>query len=114
MNILIIDDEPQITQMLKDYLSAKGHYVDIAASGKRGLNLLEARRFDFVFCDFNMPEMNGIELTQFVKKNYPDTKVIMLSGYETMKDFLAASVGADDYVSKPFGMRDIEAILTKH
>ena len=114
MEILIVDDEPDVVEFLRDYLAEKGHTVEVAIHGKKALECLKRKDYDLVLLDFNMPEMTGLELIKFIKKSHLKSKVIMMTGYDLMEEFIAASVGADEYVSKPFKLEKLSAMIDKY
>ena len=102
--ILIIEDEEAIRKVLKNILSEenKDFSIDEAENGKQGLDKLSASDFDLVLCDIKMPGMDGLEVLDRIRKDHPDTAVIMISGHgdlETAVDSMKK--GAYDYISKP-------------
>ncbi len=101
--ILVIDDEEVVHISLKRILGRKGHRVSTTSSGHEALALLENESFDMVVTDLMMPEMNGIELLQELKKRTILCPVLMITGYPTIKTALQAlRLGAVDYLAKPF------------
>jgi len=80
-NLLVVDDEESIREGIAEFLSARGYSVKIAPDGEEAKNLLKGEPFDLVVTDIKMPKMNGYELFKFIKENYPDTPVIMMSAY---------------------------------
>ncbi len=111
MRILIVDDEPGVINAIKAILETKGHQIDVALDGAKGLRLIKAAIYDLVFLDVNMPDLTGLELIGHVKKRNAKTRVVIVSGYEVMEGFLAQATGADDYLQKPFKVSEIEAIV---
>ncbi len=107
--ILIVDDERQITRMLRTSLQNSGYSVVIANDGLEGFERFQAERPDLIITDLAMPEMNGLELTQAVRR-IADTPIIVLSVRDTdaMK-VNALDEGADDYLTKPFSMPELLA-----
>ncbi|MDD5218411.1 MAG: response regulator [Candidatus Omnitrophica bacterium] len=114
MNILVVDDEVTILDLFKPLVEEKGHHVDVATDGRQAMELLSRHRYDVVFSDHNMPECTGVELIKFIKQNYPGTKTVLTTGYETMEDFFAKSIGADLYLKKPVLPKTIEEVLEKY
>lgn len=114
MRILLVDDEPQITEFMKMLLSGKGHFLDSASNGKRGLEFLKENVYDLVFLDVNMPEITGVELIKYMNQHGLAGKKVLFTGYEVMEGFLADSLGADEYLRKPFKPADLEHILKKY
>lgn len=109
MRILIVDDEPQITRVLRASLSNSGYEVLLARDGVEAFDLFIESAPDLVITDLFMPRMDGIELTRAIRQ-VGDTPIIILSvrEQETMK-VAALDEGADDYVTKPFGMQELLA-----
>ncbi|MGA9719406.1 MAG: response regulator transcription factor [Acidobacteriaceae bacterium] len=109
MRILVVDDEPQITRVLRASLSSSGYEVLLARDGVEAFDLFRESAPDLVITDLFMPRMDGIELTRAIRQ-LGDTPVIILSvrEQETMK-VAALDEGADDYVTKPFSMQELLA-----
>lgn len=109
MRILIADDEPQITRVLKRSLAAHRYEVRTAADGEAALDLFGDFQPDLVITDLSMPEMSGLELCRQIRA-ISDTPIIVLSvrGEEATK-VAALDAGADDYVVKPFGINELLA-----
>jgi len=103
VRILVVDDEPVVHDSLRRVLSRRGYRVDAVLSARDGLELLRGARFDLVITDLMMPEMNGIELLQALRREARRVPVIMLTGYPTIRTAVQAMrLGASDYLSKPF------------
>lgn len=114
MKILIVDDQKEIVQFLSDFLSEKGHQTDAAYNGQEAVKLLQSDRYDLIFTDHEMPEMNGIEFIKFCRQQKIATKIILTTGYPVMKDFFAKAIGADEYLQKPFSLESVEALMKKY
>ena len=78
--ILVIDDEPSILLMIKKMLEKAGHEVDMAINGKEGMQIFEKNKADLLITDIIMPEKEGLETIVEMRKNYPDLKIIAISG----------------------------------
>lgn len=99
--ILIIDDEAPIRRVLRDILENESYQVEDAATGMDALQLFKDHDFDAVFCDIKMPEMDGIEVLEAIRKE-SDVPVIMLSGHGTIETAVEAiKKGAFDFIPKP-------------
>jgi len=109
MRILIVDDERQITRVLRTSLQSSGYEVTVANNGLEAFDLFCSVSPDLVITDLVMPEMGGIELTRAIRR-LAETPIIILSvrEQETMK-VAALDEGADDYVTKPFSMPELLA-----
>lgn len=107
--ILIVDDEPQIIRVLRTALSTQGYAVRIASNGVEGADVALEWKPDLVITDVSMPEMNGVELCRELRVN-SDVPIIVLSvrNNERMK-IEALDAGADDYVTKPFSIQELQA-----
>jgi DNA-binding response OmpR family regulator len=114
MKILIADDKKELGELVRDFLVKKGHNADIALDGRVAWELMKKNIYDLAFIDHNMPELTGLELVKLVKENKLKTKTVILTGYPSMKDFFAKSIGADEYISKPCHLEDIERIVEKY
>jgi two-component system, OmpR family, KDP operon response regulator KdpE len=112
--ILIIDDEPQITRVLRAALSAQGYDVRTANDPEEGLQLYKEWSPDLVVTDLMMPGMTGVEVTRAIRGR-AGTPVLILSvrDHERAK-VEALDAGADDYVTKPFGIQELLARVRAH
>jgi two-component system, OmpR family, KDP operon response regulator KdpE len=107
--ILIVDDEPQIGRVMRTGLSSRGFEVRVAADGEAGLDLFNDWRPDLVITDLSMPNVGGLELCRRLRK-ISDVPIIVLSvKSEESTKVAALDGGADDYVTKPFGMDELLA-----
>jgi two-component system KDP operon response regulator KdpE len=107
--ILVVDDEGQITRMLRASLQSSGYAVLTANNGIEGLEKFESGRPDLILTDLAMPEMNGLELTQAVRR-IDRTPIIVLSVRDTdVMKVKALDEGADDYLTKPFSVPELLA-----
>jgi two-component system KDP operon response regulator KdpE len=107
--ILVVDDEPQIRRMLRTSLQSSGYEVVLALDGADGLKHFEEERPDLIITDLAMPNLNGVELTQAIRR-LGTTPIIVLSvrDADAMKVH-ALDEGADDYLTKPFSMPELLA-----
>ncbi|MEK6772203.1 MAG: response regulator transcription factor [Pseudomonadota bacterium] len=113
MRILIIEDDREIAANLYDYLSGRGHAVDHAADGVTGLHMAVTHDYDVLLLDISLPGMNGLDLCRRLRSDARrDTPVLMLTARDTLNDKLAGfEQGADDYLVKPFALKEVEARL---
>ena len=109
--ILAVDDEPQILRALATNLSARGYDVDLAGTGEQALALAARKHPDLVILDLGLPGIDGIEVIHGLR-GWTQVPIIVLSVREREADKVAAlDAGADDYVTKPFGMDELLARL---
>jgi diguanylate cyclase (GGDEF)-like protein len=113
-NLLIVDDEIEAGNVVRDMLSNLGFKADSVSSGENALQGLRNGRYTFLITDINMPELNGIELIKMATKENPDINIIAMTGYE--KDYTYMDVinaGANDFIVKPFKADEIEAKINR-
>ncbi len=108
-NILIVDDEKEIREMVKDMLIRDGLNIELACSGVKAMESLSKNHFDLVITDIVMPDENGIDLIMDIKKQYSNIPVIAMSGgggIEGRFDYLeiAKLIGANCILKKPFSL----------
>lgn len=107
--ILVVDDEPQIRRSLQVNLENKNYAVETAASGEEALEAIARRKPDVVIVDLLLPLMDGIELTRRIRGGSPVPIIILSAIGDEGKKVEALEAGADDYVTKPFGMEELSA-----
>ncbi|MBW2184781.1 MAG: PAS domain S-box protein, partial [Deltaproteobacteria bacterium] len=114
MKVLVVDDDLNLRETLKEMLSHFGYECKIAANGREALNLLQEEHFPIVLSDVRMPEMDGIELLKKTKKNYPEIDVIIITGYGKEHSFIdMVKAGASDFIVKPFSCDELEAKISR-
>jgi DNA-binding response OmpR family regulator len=107
--ILVADDKANIRNLVREYLEAEGFRVIIAATGREALFTARQEKPDLILLDIMMPEMGGYEFLKSYRKER-DTPVILLTAkLEETDKVLGLELGADDYVTKPFGMKELVA-----
>jgi two-component system KDP operon response regulator KdpE len=107
--ILVVDDEPQLLRGLRVNLEARGYDVDAAVDGAGALNAASTRPPDVVILDLGLPDIDGLEVIQGLRV-WGSMPIVVLSAREQEPDKVAAlDAGADDYVTKPFGMGELLA-----
>ncbi|CAB4621325.1 unannotated protein [freshwater metagenome] len=106
--ILIVDDEPGVRELLSDALGMSGYLTITAPDGVEALNLLLKQPVDLMLIDINMPKMDGFALLERHRKDGHQTPAIMLSARGDRNDITTGlKLGADDYVTKPFGLEEL-------
>ncbi len=112
ITVLIVDDDEGIRMLCCDALSESGLEVVPADCGSAGLAFLEGGQVDIVLTDLQMPGMSGLELLQKVRESYPDTDVVMMTGHGSIQTAIEAiRLGAYDYITKPFAVDELVALV---
>ncbi|WDM24120.1 response regulator transcription factor [Paenibacillus polymyxa] len=110
-SVLVIDDEEKISRLLQLELSHEGYAVEIAQTGREGLEKALAGTWDIIILDVMLPEMNGVEVLKQIRKVDNHTPVIMVTARNTTPDKVSGlDEGANDYITKPF---EIEELLAR-
>ena len=108
-HILVVDDEPQITRVLRTSLSAQGYDIRVANSGEMALEIMKDWQPSLIITDLSMPSIDGVELCRTVRAS-SNVPIIVLSVRDQERQKVEAlDAGADDYVTKPFGMNELLA-----
>lgn len=112
--VLAVDDEQNIRRLIRNEFSLEGYDVTTAKNGEEGLALIQNKSFDAILLDIKLPKMNGIEVLRKIKKISSATEVIMITGYGDVQSAVdSLKLGARDYVTKPFKLDDLLAIVQK-
>lgn len=112
--ILIVDDDPEILEIIADILREGGYAVDTAPDGVKAIRYIDAESYDLVITDLNLPEMDGMMVLKHVVDQSPDTMCIILTGYGTIKSAVEAiKTGAFDYITKPIKSGEILMVVEK-
>jgi len=102
-SILIIDDEQDVRQSLEDLLAGEGYTLNSASTAEEGLKCLSDRLYDLALVDVNLPDGSGLDVLKSIKRESPDTGVIMITAYDSSQTaFRASKEGAESYVTKPW------------
>jgi len=112
--ILIVDDEPQITRVLRTALSTQGYVLHLAANGVEGLEALHSWQPDLVITDLAMPQMDGVELTREIRAVSQVPILVLSVRNQDRQKIEALDAGADDYVTKPFSIQELQARVRAH
>jgi DNA-binding NtrC family response regulator len=112
--ILVVDDEEVLRKVIHKILIKEGYDVHLASSGTEALEILSKKEIDLVITDVKMPEMDGFDLLEQMKKNYPKLGIIVMTAFGdayTVRD--ALMLGADEYITKPFKSYEIVMVVER-
>jgi two-component system, OmpR family, alkaline phosphatase synthesis response regulator PhoP len=107
--ILIVDDEPQIVEICRDYLRAAGYETMSAGYGGEGLALARREKPDLIVLDLMMPGMDGLEVTRTIRRESNVPIIMLTARVEETDKLIGLELGADDYITKPFSPRELVA-----
>ena len=118
-SILLVEDDPNLGQLVQEYLTLKGYNTDRATDGNQGLKLFMEGQYDLCLFDVMMPKKDGFTLAKEVRMGHRDVPIIFLTAKSMQEDTIQGfKVGADDYITKPFSMEElllrIQAILRRY
>jgi len=113
-SILILDDEPIVSKRLKPSLEKKGYEVETFTHSADALQRINERRFNIVVTDLKMEGVDGMQFLTEVKEKYPDTEVIVITGFATMATAKESfTKGVFDFLAKPFKLGEIAEVIAK-
>ena len=108
-NILVMEDETTVAKGLEMVLSEAGYQVALAATGHAALDTMFAKQFDLLVADLRLPDMDGMDVIKLVKQKWPDTEVVVITGYSSVNSVVTSmKLGAYDYLAKPFSEDQIK------
>lgn len=109
-NILLVEDDPEITKLLKLHFDSQTYLISSCLSGEEAIKKIAEGKFDLIILDITLPGLNGMELCKFFRERDADIPIMMLTSHGEESDkVLALELGADDYVTKPFGILELMA-----
>jgi two-component system alkaline phosphatase synthesis response regulator PhoP len=107
--VLVVEDEPKIAQVVRDYLEHAGFHVAVAGNGRAALEAVSRERPGLVILDLRLPDMDGLDVTRILRRD-STVPIIMLTARDEESDKLVGlELGADDYVTKPFSPKELVA-----
>lgn len=110
MRILVIEDEPSLSDIIASKIKKEKYNVDVSLDGEEGLEYALSDIYDLIILDIMLPKINGIEILKEIRKNNISSKVIMLTARTSLEDkLLGFDLGANDYVTKPFHIEELIA-----
>ena len=107
--ILVADDKANIRNLVREYLEAEGFRVVIAANGREALYVARAEKPDLILLDIMMPEMSGYDFLKTYRKERETPVILLTAKLDETDKVLGLELGADDYITKPFGMKELVA-----
>lgn len=113
LNLLLAEDDENLGMLLNNFLKTKGYNVDLAVDGKQALEKFNEGKYDFCIFDVMMPKMDGFSLAKEIRELDKRTPILFLTAKAMKEDKLEGfSIGADDYLTKPFAMEELLARIT--
>jgi len=109
IKIILVDDEPEILTLVRDYLSREGFNVLTALNGTEGMQLIEREKPDLVLLDWMLPGMSGLEMCKRLRETSTIPIIMLTAKSEEIDRVLGLEFGADDYIVKPFSLRELAA-----
>jgi two-component system, OmpR family, alkaline phosphatase synthesis response regulator PhoP len=107
--ILVVDDEPKIVQLVRDYLERAGFAVSTARDGNEAMMRAHSERPDLIVLDLGLPGLDGLEVTRRLRRDSGVPIIMLTARHEETDKVVGLELGADDYVTKPFSPRELEA-----
>jgi DNA-binding NtrC family response regulator len=112
IRILIVDDDENIRKTMQTILEDEGYIVDLATTGNEAIELTQEETYNIALLDIRLPDIEGVELLKLIKDNIPKTRKIMVTGYPSMQNAIAAlNKNADAYLTKPVGVEKLLSIV---
>ncbi len=108
-HILVVDDEPRIAGIVKDYLERAGYRVALATNGADALSIARARRPDLIVLDLGLPRMDGLDVTRALRTQSNVPIIMLTARVEESDKLIGLELGADDYITKPFSPKELVA-----
>jgi DNA-binding response OmpR family regulator len=107
--ILVVDDEPKITQLVRDYLERAGYAVRVASDGRMALSTARTEKPDLIVLDLGLPHMDGLDFTREFRKTSNAPIIMLTARAEETDKLVGLELGADDYMTKPFSPKELVA-----
>ena len=112
--ILVVDDEPRICQLIKELCKQEGYQTDTTLSGVEALQMMKKHNYQMLLTDLKMPGIDGLELIRKAKKEHPEIRIIMVTGYATIETAVQSlRHGVDDYITKPFNIFEFKKAVKR-
>jgi DNA-binding response OmpR family regulator len=112
MHVLLVEDDPKLTALLRKGLGREGHVVDTVLCGGEGLQRAQSDAYDAVILDLTLPDLDGLEVARRLREEGSSVPILMLTARETLRDRVQGlAAGADDYLAKPFAFEELRLRL---
>lgn len=112
IKLLIVDDDKYVREVLAEALAKLNVYITTADSGEEAIKVMSKKKFDVVLSDLKMKQIDGLELLQYIKSNFPETDVVIITAYGTIETAVTAlKLGAYDYILKPVEVSKLRKLL---
>lgn len=114
MEILVLDDEPIVGSRIKPSLEKAGYKVEVMTNSQAAMERIRQKRFDIIVTDFKMSRISGLDLLRAQKELWPETEVIIITGYATLETARQAiQSGGYDFMAKPFRLRELREVVKR-
>lgn len=111
IRVLIVDDEKDYCLAFKSFLKSKGIEADVAFDGDSAKALIESSTYNFIFFDFNMPGIAGVDLAKIIKEHNPQAKKILVTGYDLVDEKFKGLLELDALIRKPVKVNDLYSLI---
>jgi DNA-binding NtrC family response regulator len=112
LKILVVDDEPNILEVIQSFLESEGYEVRTAESGASVFSYLDGDDTNIVLLDIRMPDIDGLQCLRYIKEKYPTIEVVMMSGFATLQMARKSlEIGAFDYLRKPLSFNHLKEVI---
>ena len=113
-HVLLVEDEMNVAKGLQMVMNESGYNVDVAMTGEGALRLIKGANYDLLVADLKLPDINGMVVVEEVRERWPDTKVVIITGYPAVASAVQAlKMGAADYLQKPFTDDEFKATVSE-
>ncbi len=114
LEVLVLDDEPIVGSRIKPSLEKEGYNVEVMTDSREALGRIKRKRFDIVVTDFKMDGVTGLELLRVQKELWPESEVVIITGYATMEIAREAmQSGVFDFIPKPFRLHELKQVIER-
>ncbi len=113
-SVLVVDDDPEMSTIIQKVLLRENYEVRTASNGQEALDAMREQPADVIVADWKMPVLDGMKLIEHVNEEFPDTKIIMITAFGEVDDYLEAMTrGAFEFLPKPLDIGELKAIVNR-